>query len=204
MRASIIVFMLCLVSLHTTAAESPAAALVTPPPTAQQFTIMSTAGNHGTSARWTTDDGTRMGRESLLLRGQVFELESAARLGADGMLTHVVVRGHTPNGDAAETFTINDGVAAWKSPVDEGSSPYRTPAQYLSFGGPFALGASVFEALLAAPDRSLAWLPGGRAHAEMLTTAEALTSATIAPARVVNADTRTGSIEAGKAAGAES
>ena len=196
--------MLCLVSLHTTAAESPAAALVTPPPTAQQFTIMSTAGNHGTSARWTTDDGTRMGRESLLLRGQVFELESAARLGADGMLTRVVVRGHTPNRDAAETFTINDCVAAWKSPVDEGSSPYRTPAQYLSFGGPFALGASVFEALLAAPERSLALLPGGRAHAEMLTTAEALTSATIAPARVVNADTRTGSIEAGKAAGAES
>jgi len=133
-------------------AETPTDELAAPPTEAQHFTIMSSAGTHGTSARWTTPDGTRMGRESLVLRGQVFELDSAANVGSNGMFARVAVRGHTPNGDAGEVFAIDDGIASWKSPVNAGSSPYHTAAEYTCFGGPIDVTAQLLEALLAAPE----------------------------------------------------
>ena len=68
-----------------------------------------------------------MGRESMQLRGQIFEMDSTARLGADGMLESVTVRGFTPNGDAAEQFDIAGGNASWKSPVDVGSGAVPRP-----------------------------------------------------------------------------
>jgi imidazolonepropionase-like amidohydrolase len=173
MCASHVALVLLLVAspIANAAAATPAAELATPPAAAQHFTIMSSAGKHGTSARWTSADGTRMGRESLVLRGQVFELDSAANLGPDGMLDRVVIRGFTPNGDAAESFAIENGTAAWKSPVDAGSAAYHAPAAYASFGGPFDLTALLCEVLLAAPQRTLTLLPGGRAQAEKLTEA---------------------------------
>jgi imidazolonepropionase-like amidohydrolase len=162
---------ICALSLAPAMAETPVQDLAKPPPDAQHFTILSTAGKHGESARWTSATGMRMGRESLLLRGQVFETDSTAHIGADGMLDSVTVRGFTPNGDAAESLTIAGGKAAWKSPVDAGSAPYGAPALYSAFGGPLDLTADFVEALIAAPDKTLALLPGGRAHAELLTTA---------------------------------
>jgi len=154
------------------AAAAPAqlADLATPPADAQQYSIISTAGVHGHSTRWTLPDGTRMGRESLNLRGQVFEVDSRSHLGADGMIDHLVIRGFTPLGDAAETFDIDHGVATWKSPVDRASAAYKGPAMYNAFGGPVDLGADLLDAIIAAPGRSLAMLPGGAAHAEPLTT----------------------------------
>ena len=171
MRAPLVAFALCLALPCLADTAIPTEQLATPPANAQQFTILSTAGKHGTSARWTTPDGTHMGRESLLLRGQVFELDSTATVGHDGMFEHVVVRGHTPNGDAGETYAIKNGTAAWKSPVDAGSAPYHSPTDYISFGGPMDLNADLLEQLLAAPGKSLVLLPGGQAHAEVLTTA---------------------------------
>jgi imidazolonepropionase-like amidohydrolase len=171
MRAPLVAFALCLALPCLADTATPTEQLATPPANAQQFTILSTAGKHGTSARWTTPDGTHMGRESLLLRGQVFELDSTATVGHDGMFEHVVVRGHTPNGDAGETYAIKNGTAAWKSPVDAGSAPYHSPTDYISFGGPMDLNADLLEQLLAAPGKSLVLLPGGQAHAEVLTTA---------------------------------
>jgi imidazolonepropionase-like amidohydrolase len=152
-------------------AQTPVRDLAMPPADAEHFTILSSAGKHGESARWTTSAGARMGRESMQLRGQIFEMDSTARLGADGMLESVTVRGFTPNGDAAEHFDIANGKASWKSAVDLGSVPYRSPSMYVAFGGPFDLLADLTEALIAAPDKSLALLPGGHAHAELLTTA---------------------------------
>ncbi|WP_430392259.1 amidohydrolase family protein [Dyella sp. 20L07] len=171
MRAPLVVFALCLALPCFADAPATTEALVTPPANAQYFTILSTAGKHGSSARWIAADGTHMGRESLLLRGMVTEVDSSATTDKDGMLEHVVIRGHTPTGDAAETFSITSGTARWKSPVDAGSAPYHAPAEYVAFGGPMALFADVFEQLLAAPGHSLALLPGGSAHAERLTTA---------------------------------
>ncbi|HXP23037.1 MAG TPA: hypothetical protein VN807_02815, partial [Candidatus Sulfotelmatobacter sp.] len=132
---------LCAAVLFVTSASSapvPLEQLAKPPANAQQYSIVSKAGTHGHSASWTLPDGTRMSRDSLNLRGQVFEVEEAARLGADGMAAAITVRGFTPSGDAAETFTIVNGRALWKSQVDAGSSAYTTPAMYIPAGGGFS------------------------------------------------------------------
>jgi imidazolonepropionase-like amidohydrolase len=152
------------------AAQPPVADLAVPPPEARHFTIVSSAGRHGDSVRWTTPAGIRMGRESMDLRGQIFELESSAHLGKDGMFDAVQVRGFTPNGDAAEQFSVADGKAAWRSPVDGGSANYAAPAMYAAFGGPMDLTAHLVEKLIAAPGKTLKLLPGGQLRAELLTT----------------------------------
>src|SRR6202050_4537610 len=155
----------CSLSLAPAMAQTPVQDLAKPPADARHFTILSTAGKHGESARWSSPTGKRVGRESSLLRGEVFDTGSSAHIGADGMLDSVTVRGFTPNGDAAESLIISGGKATWKSPVDGGS------ALYAAFGGPMDLNADFVEALIAAPDKSLALLPSGSARAELLTTA---------------------------------
>ena len=165
-----------LVSLGLTAAvasavlaQGPVADLAKPPAQAQHFVIQSTGGRHGESWSWITATGNRMGRESMNLRGQVFEFDSNGKAGADGMPWTVAIRGVTPSGDAAETFTISAGSARWKSPIDAGSASYSGPAFYVSQGGPIDLTAWFLERLLARPDKTLNLLPGGRTHAEKLT-----------------------------------
>ena len=150
-------------------AQVPLADLAKPPAGAIHFVIQSTGGRHGESWRWTGADGARMGRETMNLRGQVFEVDSSSTAGADGMPSAIVIRGVTPQGDAAETFTIGDGTAKWKSQIDSGRTNYTTPAFYVSQGGPIDMTAWFLEALLARPDRSLDLLPGGKAHASKLT-----------------------------------
>ena len=150
-------------------AQVPVDQLSKPPIGAQAFTILSTAGTHGKAYIWTAEDGSRMSRDSLLLRGLVSEVDQRVVLGSDGMPSSYVVRGITPTGDAAETFQVDAGKAQWKSPVDAGGSAYTTPAFYVSQGGTLG-GTQLFvDALLASPDRSMALLPGGRARAERLT-----------------------------------
>ncbi|HEV8444328.1 MAG TPA: hypothetical protein VGQ27_12645, partial [Steroidobacteraceae bacterium] len=151
-------------------AQVPADKLAKPPANARHFTIQSTAGKHGDSWIWTGPDGTLMGRETLVLRGQVFELDSSGKTGADGMAAKVEIRGSTPTGDAGETFDIKAGKASWKSPVDAGSAAYQAPAFYTSLNGPIGLSAWMLETLLSRPDHSMNLLPGGKAHAEKLTT----------------------------------
>jgi imidazolonepropionase-like amidohydrolase len=151
-------------------AQVPAADLARPPAGATHFVIQSTAGKHGDSWIWKSADGARMGRESLILRGQVFEMDVKGKPGADGMPASLEVRGFTPTGDAAETFSIAGGKANWKSQVDAGSAAYSAPAFYSALNGPIENTAWTVEALLARPDKTLALLPSGKAHAEKLTT----------------------------------
>ncbi|HEY2346340.1 MAG TPA: amidohydrolase family protein [Xanthomonadaceae bacterium] len=160
---------LCLALAAPAFAQTPSDQLAKPPADAQHFVIVSASAKHGTSDRWIAADGTRMGRDSFVLRGQVFDTDSATHLGSDGMIDRMVMRGHTPNGDAAETFAIKNGTAAWKSPVDSGSAPYRGPADYAAFGGTNDAFADLLETLIASADHSLAMLPGGRMHVEVLT-----------------------------------
>jgi hypothetical protein len=153
-----------------TSAQVPKEQLAQPPATATHYVIQSTGSKHGDSYRWTTADGTHMARESLLLRGQVFEQDSATKDGKDGMPASIVIRGYTPQGDSAETFTITGGRASWKSPVDAGGSAYAQPAFYATQGGPIDNTAWFLERVLAAPGHKLKLLPGGEARAEKLTT----------------------------------
>ena len=161
---------LALAFSFSASAQTPVAELAKPPASATHYIIQSTGGKHGDSWRWVTADGTRMGRESMNLRGQVFELDSSGKAGADGMPASLTIRGVTPSGDAAETFGIASGKASWKSPVDSGNAAYTVPMFYSSQGGPIDTGAWMFERLLASPDHTLALLPGGKAKAEKLTT----------------------------------
>ena len=170
-------------------AQTPVEQLAKPPATATHYIIQSTGSKHGDSYIWTTADGTRMGRESFNLRGQVFEFDSAGKAGKDGMPASIVIRGQSPQGDAAETFSIEGGKATWKSQVDGGSAAYKSPAFYSSQGGPIEQTAWFLERLLASPHREIALLPGGKARAEKLTT---LTVGTGANAKEVTAWAITG------------
>jgi hypothetical protein len=147
----------------------PAPELAKPPADARHFVIQSVGGKHGDSWSWIAADGTRMGRESMNLRGQVFELDSRATSGRDGMPSSVTIRGGMPQGDANETFTVADGPARWKSPIDAGGARYGAPAFYVSQGGPIDTTAAFIEALLTRPDKTLNLLPGGTAQAARLT-----------------------------------
>ncbi len=152
--------------------QTPIADLAKPPANAEHFIISSTGGKHGDSWIWRAPDGDWMGRESMNLRGQVFETDSLAKPGADGLPTNIIVRGFTPTGDAGETFVSSEGQAKWKSPIDSGAAGSAPPAFYVTVGGPTQLTAQFLERLIASPDKSLALLPGGKATAEKLTSLE--------------------------------
>jgi imidazolonepropionase-like amidohydrolase len=153
-----------------TLAQVPASDLAKPPADARHFIILSAAGPHGESWAWKSADGTRMSRESLNLRGQVFELDATGAAGGDGMPRQLTIRGVTPQGNAAESFAIEGGRARWKSQVDSGDTTYTGPRFYTAFGGPIDMTAWLIERLVAAPNRTLDLLPGGQARAEKLTT----------------------------------
>ena len=61
------------------AAETKAEDLAKVPADAIHYSIVSSAGKHGDSTRWFTPDGQEMGRESMVLRGQVFETDSVTK-----------------------------------------------------------------------------------------------------------------------------
>ena len=151
-------------------AQVPAADLAQPPATARHFVIESTGGKHGDSYVWTAPDGTRMGRESMNLRGQVWETDMAGTANAAGVPVAMAIRGVTPQGDAGETFAATGATATWTSPIDKGSGAFDGAAFYSAQGGPAATNMWFLEALLARPDKTLRLLPGGTAHARKLTT----------------------------------
>jgi len=172
MHRTFVLLSLTVVASAAVLAQVPASQLAKPPANARHFIIQSTGGKHGDSWSWVTPDGVRTARESMNLRGQVFELDSNGKAGPDGMPSAITIRGVTPQGDASETFAVGGGTARWKSPVDAGTANYSAPAFYLTQGGPIDTTAWLLETLLARADKSLDLLPGGRARAEKLTDLE--------------------------------
>ena len=163
MRHAFIAILLATCASVATAAPTPKDQLLVPPKDARHFVVVSSAGKHGDEYVWTLPDGRIAFRESILLRGLEFETDQTFRIGADGMPAEIVVRGVTPQGDAAESFAITDGRAKWASPVDKGEAAYSSPAYYLPQGGTFAGLAPQVERLLAAGRTGLALLPTGKA-----------------------------------------
>ncbi len=149
-------------------AQVPKEQLLVPPADAQKYKLVSAAGEHGSAAVWRLADGSFAVRESMNLRGQIFEQDEVIHSGANGQPDRIVIRGYTPSGDSAETFAITNGVARWTSPIDKGEAKYDGKAQYSSFGGPFAANAYAVEAIMKAPGRQIALLPGGVARLEKL------------------------------------
>src|SRR3954470_13895444 len=116
------------------ASQTPKDQLLTPPADAQEFVIVSSAGQHGTAWIWTMPDGTIASRQSFLLRGMVTEVDETIKLGPNGQPEKIVGRGVTPNGDAAESFDLVGGKASWKTPIDSGSATYDGKSQYSAVG----------------------------------------------------------------------
>jgi imidazolonepropionase-like amidohydrolase len=151
------------------AEPTPKEQLLVPPANAAHFVVVSTAGKHGDEYMWTMPDGRMALRESILLRGLIFETDETMRVGADGMPSEIVIRGVTPSGDAAENFSISNGNASWVSPVDKGSAAYAAPTYYLAQGGPFLSAAPEVDRLLATGRAGLALLPSGKATFDKVT-----------------------------------
>jgi imidazolonepropionase-like amidohydrolase len=169
--------LICVLLSVSALAQTPVSDLAKPPADARHFIIESPGGKHGDSWSWVAADGTRMARESMNLRGQVWEMDYRGAPDAKGMPQNIVIRGATPQGDAAEDFMTADGKARWKSPVDAGEAAAGA-GFYATYGGPMDTSAWFVDQLLAQPDKTLALLPGGKAKATQLTTAEVGSAAT--------------------------
>ncbi|ANP45120.1 amidohydrolase family protein [Candidatus Viadribacter manganicus] len=165
-----LVALFCFAIAPPSRAQSDAAAgLAQAPVNAETWAIISTAGRHGTSQRWSAD-GVRWSRDSILLRGFVTEVDQQMRLGADGVLQSLTVRGTTPSGDAAETFRVADGAYQFLSPVDSGGAALPAGAFYASFGGTLDSTIALIDYLRSRPDHAIQLLPSGRAELVQLAT----------------------------------
>jgi imidazolonepropionase-like amidohydrolase len=167
-RHTILAALLAATAPAALAAPVPKDQLLVPPKDATHYVVVSTAGKHGDEYMWTLPDGRLAFRQSILLRGLVFEVDETIRLGADKMPSEVVIRGVTPSGDAGEEFHIHGHEASWSSPVDKGSAPYSGPAYYVSQGGAFLAGAPQIERLLAVGRAGMTLLPSGKANLEKI------------------------------------
>jgi imidazolonepropionase-like amidohydrolase len=137
--------------------------LMTAPAGARHFTISSSGGKHGDIWSWTLPDRRIAYRMSMNLRGWITETDQTIALGPDGQPMTLAIRGFTDTGDATENFYVDkDGVAHWKTAVDEGSAPLGTK-RYATYGGPWLAGEQDFASLIAAGDKGLDLLPSGHA-----------------------------------------
>ena len=150
-------------ALH--AAPTPKEQLRVPPASAAHFVVVSMAGKHGDQWAWEMPDGSLATRYSQSLRGWITETDEVMTVGADGLPIKVTIRGVTPNGDAAETFTVNDGKARWTSAADSGEAS-AAAAFYLATGGTNLANIPLAAALVKAGPTGLALYPSGRATLE--------------------------------------
>ncbi len=121
------------------AEPTPKEQLLVPPKNATHYVVVSEAGKHGDEWRWTLPDGSIAYRESILLRGLVFEQDEVVKLDASGKPISITIRGVTPGGDSAETFTVDQAMARWKTQVDQGEAA-ASKGVYNTFGGTFLAG----------------------------------------------------------------
>lgn len=165
---------LSLVGAHETASIQQAAAgspvpkeqLLKPPADAAHYVVVSDAGKHGDMWRWSLPDGRIAYRHSQSLRGWISETDHVVKQRRDGLIESIAVRGITPNGDAAETFTLAGDKASWQSTADSGSSEGRS-GYYVAAGGVPLANEGLVEVLAAAGPAGVDLLPSGHATLAM-------------------------------------
>jgi hypothetical protein len=165
MRRIVLAALLAACASPVLAAPTPKEQLLVPPANADHFVVVSEAGKHGDEWRWTLPDGSIAYRESILLRGLVFEQDEVVKLDAGGKPVSFTIRGVTPSGDSAETFGIDQAVARWKTPVDEGEAPAAKGA-YNTFGGTFLAGDATVPLFVRAGVKGVDLLPSGHGTLE--------------------------------------
>ena len=148
------------------AAPVPKEELLKPPADAEHFVVVSEAGKHGDEWRWKLPDGSVAFRESILLRGLVFEQDEVVQFDQNGVPVKVTIRGVTPSGDSAETFAIDQAMARWTSPVDKGEGHYEAGSLYYPFGGTFLANDALVGTLLKGGANGVKLLPSGRGTLE--------------------------------------
>jgi hypothetical protein len=160
MRRMLVAALLAACASGAMAVPMPKEQLLVPPPNADHFVVVSEAGKHGDEWRWTLPDGSVAFRESILLRGLVFEQDEVVKLDASGKPVSFTIRGVTPSGDSAETFAIAEGIGQWKTPVDHGEAP-AAKGVYNTFGGTFLASEAVIPLFLRAGGKGVDLLPSG-------------------------------------------
>jgi imidazolonepropionase-like amidohydrolase len=154
-------------------AQTPVDQLAKPPADAKVWSFTDPGGTrHGQLSLWTDGSGTHWSRFSLNLRGFVSEVDEQNRFAPDGTLESLIVRGSTPSGDAAETYTVKDGVYSYTSPVDHGTGPAKPNLEYVAFGGTYDSFLFIIDAMLKSPTHTVDLLPSGQGKIEPLTTLE--------------------------------
>jgi len=164
-RRALIALSLAVSPVALAAAPVPKDQLLKPPANAAHYVVVSLAGKHGDQWAWTLPDGSIATRYSQSLRGWITETDEVMTLGSDGLPNKILVRGVTPNGDAAETFTMADGKAKWTSTADSGEAA-AGPAFYLAAGGTNLSNIPLAAAMVKAGHAGLAMLPSGKATLE--------------------------------------
>jgi len=134
--------------------------LLKPPADAVRYVVVSEAGQHGSQWRWQLPDGRTAYRWSQELRGWITEMDQVTTFGPGGAIEALTVRGVTTSGDAAEEFRIANGRATWKTANDSGEA--TAGGWYIPAGGVGIANAPLMDALAAAGDAGLNFLPSGK------------------------------------------
>lgn len=153
---------------HEAPATAPAAAskpvpkeeLLKPSAGAAHYVVVSEAGKHGDQWRWQLPDGRTAYRWSQELRGWITEMDQVTTFAPDGTVAATTVRGVTMSGDAAEDYRVANGRATWKTATDSGEAP--AGGWYIPAGGVGIASAPLIDALAAAGDAGLDFLPSGK------------------------------------------
>lgn len=154
------------VPAHETAAPAaqskpvPKEDLLKPPADAVRYVVVSEAGQHGSQWRWQMPDGRTAYRWSQELRGWITEMDQVTTFAGDGTVAALTVRGVTTSGDAAEEYRVANGRATWKTTNDAGEA--AAGGWYIPAGGVGIASAPMIEALAAAGDAGLNFLPSGK------------------------------------------
>lgn len=134
--------------------------LLKPPADAAHYVVVSEAGKHGDQWRWQLPDGRTAYRWSQELRGWITEMDQVTTFAPGGTVDALTVRGVTMSGDAAEEFRVANGRATWKTATDSGEA--AAGGWYIPAGGVGIANAPMIDALAAAGDAGLNFLPGGK------------------------------------------
>lgn len=144
----------------TAAAPVPKEQLLVPPADAAHYVVVSEAGQHGDQWQWQLPDGRTAYRWSQELRGWITEMDQVTSFAADGSVAATTVRGVTISGDAAEEYRVADGRARWKTANDAGEA--AAGGWYIPAGGVGIANAPLINALAAAGDAGIDFLPSGK------------------------------------------
>ena len=133
--------------------------LLKPPADAVRYVVVSEAGQHGSQWQWQLPDGRTAYRWSQELRGWITEMDQVTTFAPGGTIAATTVRGVTMSGDAAEDYRVANGRATWKTATDVGEA--AAGGWYIPAGGVVIANAPLINALAAAGDEGLDFLPSG-------------------------------------------